>query len=37
MNCIFCKMAAGEITPDVVYEDDAVLAFRASTSRRSTT
>ena len=28
MNCIFCKMAAGEITPDVVYEDDAVLAFR---------
>ena len=28
MNCIFCKMAAGEIKPDVVYEDDAVLAFR---------
>ena len=28
MNCIFCKMAAGDIKPDVVYEDDAVLAFR---------
>ena len=28
MNSIFCKMAAGDIKPDVVYEDDAVLAFR---------
>lgn len=28
MNCIFCKMVAGEIQPDIVYEDDAVLAFR---------
>ena len=28
MNCIFCKMVAGEIKPDTVYEDDAVLAFR---------
>ena len=28
MNCIFCKMAAGDLKPDVVYEDDAVLAFR---------
>ncbi len=28
MNCIFCKMASGEIKPDVVYEDDSVLAFR---------
>lgn len=28
MNCIFCKMAKGEITPDVVYEDETVLAFR---------
>ncbi len=27
-NCIFCKMAQGEIKPDVVYEDDEVLAFR---------
>ncbi|MCA1799145.1 MAG: histidine triad nucleotide-binding protein [Xanthomonadaceae bacterium] len=28
MTCLFCKMAAGEIAPDIVYEDDAVLAFR---------
>ena len=27
-DCIFCKMAAGEIKPDVVYEDDQILAFR---------
>ena len=26
-NCIFCKIAAGEIPADVVYEDDEVLAF----------
>ncbi len=28
VECLFCKMAAGEIKPDVVYEDDTVLAFR---------
>jgi histidine triad (HIT) family protein len=27
-DCLFCKMAAGEIEPDKVYEDDEVLAFR---------
>ena len=27
-DCLFCKMIAGEIEPDVVYEDDDVLAFR---------
>jgi len=27
-DCLFCKMVAGEITPDTVYEDDDVLAFR---------
>ena len=27
-DCIFCKMIAGEIKPDTVYEDDEVLAFR---------
>ncbi len=27
-DCLFCKMASGEIKPDVVYEDDQVLAFR---------
>lgn len=27
-DCLFCKMIAGDITPDTVYEDDDVLAFR---------
>lgn len=27
-DCIFCKMAKGEIKPAVVYESDRVLAFR---------
>jgi histidine triad (HIT) family protein len=27
-ECIFCKMVSGEIKPDVVYEDEEVLAFR---------
>ncbi|WP_305908279.1 histidine triad nucleotide-binding protein [Methylomarinum sp. Ch1-1] len=27
-DCLFCKMVAGEIQPDVVFEDDKVLAFR---------
>lgn len=27
-NCLFCKMASGQIKPDVVYEDAALLAFR---------
>lgn len=27
-DCIFCKMVAGAIKPDVVFEDDAILAFR---------
>ncbi len=28
MDCIFCKIAAGEIPSTKVYEDDSVLAFR---------
>lgn len=28
MDCLFCRMAAGEITPDVVHEDEHCLAFR---------
>ena len=28
MNCIFCKLANGEINSDIVYEDDEVIAFR---------
>ncbi len=27
-DCLFCKMIAGEIKPDTVYEDDDVLGFR---------
>ncbi len=27
-DCLFCKMVSGEISPDTVYEDDQVLAFR---------
>ncbi len=27
-DCIFCKIAAGEIPSDIVYEDDDVLAFK---------
>lgn len=27
-DCLFCKMANGEITPDMVYENEAVMAFR---------
>jgi histidine triad (HIT) family protein len=27
-DCLFCKMVAGEIQPDVVFEDEDVLAFR---------
>lgn len=27
-DCLFCKMVAGEIKPDVVFEDEHLLAFR---------
>ena len=27
-DCLFCKMVSGVIKPDVVFEDDTVLAFR---------
>jgi histidine triad (HIT) family protein len=26
-DCLFCKMVSGAIKPDVVFEDDKVLAF----------
>jgi histidine triad (HIT) family protein len=29
-NCLFCKMVTGQIKPDVVYEDEKILAFRDS-------
>ena len=28
MDCIFCKLANGEIATDMVYEDENVAAFR---------
>ena len=28
MDCLFCKIAAGEIPSTKVYEDDRILAFR---------
>jgi histidine triad (HIT) family protein len=28
VDCIFCKIAKGEIPADIVYEDERVLAFR---------
>ena len=28
MDCLFCKIAAGKIPSDKVYEDDELLAFR---------
>ena len=27
-NCLFCKIANGEMKADIVYEDDDVIAFR---------
>ena len=27
-DCLFCKMVEGEIKPDIVYEDEEILAFR---------
>jgi histidine triad (HIT) family protein len=27
-DCLFCRMVAGEPTPDIVLETDSVLAFR---------
>ena len=27
-DCLFCKMAAEEIVPDIVFENDHVMAFR---------
>ena len=28
MDCIFCKIASGEIPSDKVYEDEQILAFK---------
>jgi len=34
-DCLFCKIAAGEIPAAVVYEDDLVLAFKDINPRAS--
>jgi histidine triad (HIT) family protein len=28
MDCIFCKIIAGEIPSDIIYQDDEIIAFR---------
>ncbi|HUH16732.1 MAG TPA: histidine triad nucleotide-binding protein [Methylomirabilota bacterium] len=35
-DCLFCRIAAGEIPSDRVYEDDEVLAFRDIAPRAPT-
>ena len=27
-DCLFCKMVSGEIRPELVYENDRIMAFR---------
>ncbi|MCX7104093.1 MAG: histidine triad nucleotide-binding protein [Methylococcales bacterium] len=27
-HCLFCKMVSGDIKPNIVFEDDNILAFR---------
>jgi histidine triad (HIT) family protein len=35
-DCLFCKIAAGEIPSDLVYEDDDVIVFRDINPRAPT-
>ena len=28
MNCVFCKIAAGEIPGEILYQDEELIAFR---------
>ena len=28
MDCVFCKIVAGEVPADILYQDDEVIAFR---------
>lgn len=28
MDCLFCKIVAGEVESDVIYQDDQVVAFK---------
>ena len=34
-DCIFCKIAAGEIPSNKVYEDDKMIAFNAKLAERA--
>ena len=34
-NCIFCKIAAGEIPSQKVYEDENMIAFKDINTRSS--
>ncbi len=36
MDCIFCKIIAGEIPGDIVYQDEEVIAFRDINPQAST-
>ena len=36
MDCLFCKIAAGEIPAELVYESDDVVAFRDITPQAPT-
>ena len=33
-DCIFCKIAAGEIPSNKVYEDDKMIAFKCTKTTR---
>ena len=35
-DCLFCKMVNGDITPDIVFENETVLAFRDINPRAPT-
>ena len=35
-DCLFCRIAAGEIPAEIVYSDDAVVAFRDINPRAPT-
>ena len=35
-DCLFCKMVNGDITPDIIYQNDTVMAFRDINPRAPT-
>ena len=36
MDCVFCKIVAGEMPGDIVYQDEGLIAFRDITPMAST-